>query len=203
MKRALALLLAAVPSMAFAASPKWLLDGAAVADFGSPVETVLYRGPETNFLPAVFATFPTETEEGETEDVTRLISFSLSRPTRVSEGFAAELGLKIKDTKINGSSSQITTIPEVVIDDLTLRDVRALVQGDGDFVLGIPTLPEVAVAILPSTGTVRIVPSADAEELVTGVGDPIEAKVADRGPWWEHGVKTYDEGVALLVSRDR
>ncbi|MBN2797897.1 MAG: OmpA family protein [Deltaproteobacteria bacterium] len=198
----LTLSLAMVPA-AYAAKDAWFLDGAGSVELEAAVEVPLFRGGDAEVpLPEIRVTIsPEEAEEGEEAEAAPVIfaGIDLSQGwTTVDKDTAEKLGGKVKKSKLNGSSIEVTTLPELILaDGLVLRDVHAQVKGDG-LVLGLATLEEVAVAILPSTGVVRFVPAGEGEALVSSLGAALPL-TAQSGKWFNNGHKTYGNGLTLAA----
>ncbi len=204
MPRSVLFTLVLVPGLAFAGpSTQTFLAGAKSVDIAGPVEVPLAVGPQTDFLPAVWATLPKAgAAEGEPVPAALAIIDLGSRYTTISSGLAGQLGLKVKQGKLLGNDEQkYTTIAEIRVGDVVLREVPALVGGTSPALsLGFGTFEELGVAILPSKGAVKLVPAAQAAALVQEVGAPLSvARVTDES-WFEHGTKKYGNGLGFSVA---
>lgn len=201
MQRALVSVLmsmALIPT-AFAGKDAALLQGAAEVELSAAVEVPLYRAGEgAALLPAVRVTGAQPEEEGEVAPVVFATLDLAQGWTTVDKGTAEKLGGKVKKGKIHGQSVELTVLPELhLAEGLVLRDVAAEVTGKG-LVLGLATLEEVGVAVLPAAGTVKFVPAAEAAALVSGLGAALPMTALE-GKWFEHGSKEYGNGLTLAV----
>lgn len=82
----------------------------------------------------------------------------------LSEGTIGLAGGKIKEKQ----GGKVATIPELRIGELVLTDVEVRVGSDS---LGLLAFSDLALAILPSEGVVRFAPAADADTLLSAVGE--------------------------------
>ncbi len=118
--------------------------------------------------------------------------------TRIPWRIAGALGLQPQRVEFHGEERHVVEIPVLRIGDLTVRGLRAEVDGD-ELVLGLATLDGVGYALLPSEGVVRFVPGVDAAALLGAIGTPTAARRQDRRPWKQRGEKGRGNGVALVV----
>jgi tetratricopeptide (TPR) repeat protein len=195
--RALPLVLALLPGIAFASpKPAWYAAGPGSVELASAVDVDLIRSPDTQFLPAVWATLPKAApKDGEPVPATLAVIDLASSSTTVSPGAAGALGLKIKGKE----GDQFTTIPRIEIGGMVLHDVPARVTGTSALVIGAATLDTVAVAVMASEGKVKLVPSADAAALLAGIGDVTAGTRIPAKKYFDHGNKLWGNGVALTV----
>lgn len=166
----LVLLLACVDT-AHARSPRWLREGAVDVRFtAGQIDLPLYRGPTTRYLPTVEVQIPID---GEQRPALAVIDLA-GTWSRISPEVASALGIPFEWQKIRGVWRRIAELPQVQIRDLVLEDLRVEVVADiPGLVLGIGSLPEVAVAILPSEGVVRWVPAKYGPGLIESIGTAI------------------------------
>lgn len=82
----------------------------------------------------------------------------------LSEGTIGLAGGKIKEK----SGGKVAVIPELRIGELVLTDVKVRVGADS---LGLLAFTDLALAVLPSEGVVRFAPAADADTLLSAVGE--------------------------------
>jgi tetratricopeptide (TPR) repeat protein len=185
--RSLPLVLALIPGIALAKAPDWGAEGAGKVEIAGPVEVPLYLGQATKGLPAVWVTGAVPAEGAPTA---MFASIDLTRGwTQVPEPVAKALGAKPK--------GGFAVIPELHIGDVVLRDVRA--QVGPAFVIGVATLDELGVAMLPSKGVLKMVPADQAEALLSEVGTAAEAGRNGTKPYFEQGQKVRGNGTSLTV----
>ncbi|MBW2256236.1 MAG: hypothetical protein JRI25_16800, partial [Deltaproteobacteria bacterium] len=193
MMRSLLLVLLAIPALATAKSPQWFLEGADEAAISAPVELTLYRSEDTDWVPAVFVAFPAARGDEEGRVVHHLAKLSLEGRNEIPEALAGDLRLKVGEAY----DIKYAVIPQLQLGDATLNGVR--VEVGSDLVLNLNTLDELAFAILPSSGMVRIAPASGAEELLGAVGAPIQGTVESEKPWFFHGKKIEPRPGDLVV----
>ncbi len=200
----LALALAATPALA--ENPfDFLADGAGAAELDGTVSVDLLRGVDTDGQNMVFATKP---DAGEGDDPFLLGLSPGSGANLCTEAVVGALGGWVKDetltrrVRLGKKTIKVVTkvgyLPGLQIGDLVLRDVHCEIDPAKNL-LSLATLDEVAVAVLPSEGQVRFAPAAQAESLLTAVGEPVEAEVADGGVSWLYDQKVAIAGRFLLV----
>lgn len=190
MRRCLLLLLLQIPSVALAISPRWLLDGVGSVE-GPSVEVPLYRGIEGHGVPCVEAAL------GDHRTLARVDA--ISGPTRIGAELTARLGLPVRTVRLGDDLVRITTIPTVAIGAMTLRKVRARVVGGDDLVLGLGAIDELAIALVPSEGVVRLVRGEDGEQLLAAIGAPTPLHRQPARPFQEHGERRHGDGLSAAV----
>lgn len=185
----------AIGGVAQAKSPSWFLDGAEAVEIGGAVERPLLRGESSAFRPAVMVA----AVSGETERRALAVIDVGHGWTRIGRRLARQLGLELESTTTNGVWGQITVLPEIRIGELVVRELRAeVIEGD-DLILGFGALPELAVALLPSNGTVKFVPAAEGRALVESVGEPKALQAEKEGGYKFAGEKVTGDGLSLAV----
>ncbi|MCA9488448.1 MAG: hypothetical protein KC621_00950 [Myxococcales bacterium] len=157
-------------SVASAKPPSWFRDGAkAVRLDAAQVDVDLLRGPTTHYLPSVMATVPVGEES---RSVLTILDLA-GGPCRIDPATVRALGLSPSED----ADGAWLVLDRVAVGGVALSAVRVRVdEGAPGFVLGIQALPEVAVALLPSAGKVRFVPSRGARALLEAVGPTITAE---------------------------
>ncbi|MEQ1564222.1 MAG: hypothetical protein ABMA64_01200 [Myxococcota bacterium] len=158
-------------SAALAVSPAWLRDGADLVTIDAgQVDAALYRGPTTRYLPAIETSV---TVGGAVRPALAVVDVAGSW-SRVSPEVAATLGLEVEFTRLQGEWTQIASIDALKVGELTITGLHLQVDPRAPgLVLGLSTLPELAVALLPSESVVRFVPAKQGPALVASVGTPI------------------------------
>jgi hypothetical protein len=153
-------------------SSKWLREGAdEVAVNAGQVDAQLYRGPTTRYLPSIEVQVQVE---GEQRPALAVLDVAGSW-SRMSPEVAATLGLDGVWTRVDGDWMRLAEVERLKIGEVVIDGLRAEITPDAPgLVLGIGTLPELAVAILPSEKVVRFVPARQGPALVASVGTPIE-----------------------------
>jgi hypothetical protein len=194
--RSLTLLLLASPLTAAAAPLDWGLDGASAVDISATVDVPLYRGAATAWMPAIEATLPSA--KADEPAISALMVVDLAGGwTQIAPDAASKLGLKSKKTNINGNDVELVIIPELNIGAMKLHNVKAVVKAPAR--LGVGTLPEIAAAILPSSGAVRFVPAANADALISEIGAAIPLSRIPAATYYEFGTKRAGNGVASFA----
>lgn len=205
MRRALISLVLLLPLPAVAGGWKDLPDGVASVELDGVVEVALYRGEETDAMPAVRLSIPPteaaieaaekrkekdpDAPDAEPEEMLAVISVGTGMNI-LPAGTAKALRLDVDSVKIPGvkTPQKVTIVPEVRVGDLVLRDVRFWVESRAERVeLGASSMPELAVAVSNSTGTVRFAPAAKADELLTG--EIVAGRMSEPSVRWVHGNK--------------
>jgi len=193
MKRSVLLVVSlAIPALATAKSPRWFLDGAGEVAISGPVELELYRSEDTDWVPAVFAALPYTRGDEERVDH-HLARLSLEGRNEIPDGLAKDLHLRVTESE----GVDYTVIPQLQLGDVTLTKIRAEVGSE--LVLNLNTFDELAFAILPSSGVVKIVPASAGEELLAAVGTAVQGEAESEKPWFFHGAKVGAEPLDVLV----
>jgi hypothetical protein len=197
------LALLALPLDAEARSTRWFRDGAEdVRIGGGQIDVPLYRGPTTRYLPTVEVQITVGADPSGGKDVRPALAVVdlAGGWNRIGSEAASSLGLEVGFEKFNGVWRRVTVLPEVQVRDLTFVNLHVEVVADAPgLVLGVETLPEVAVAIVPSEGVVRWVPAKYGRSLVESLGPPIAATRQPPRAWRTATGRVHGDGLKLRV----
>ncbi len=179
------------------AGGNWFLGGSDV-EIAGEVEVPLLRGADDP-RPQVLVETSGRVERAVLDvagDITRIGWAQVRRGGLETEVVQGKSGWEVR-----------TVLPELRISDVVIRDLRVQVVDTPRLVLGTAALKDVAVALLPSEGVVRI--SADGGELLEAVGDRQSAEVHAAKPQkvdgtvrWGNGVSLYTGGLAQVGAGD-
>ncbi len=186
--------------LAWAKSAAWLSNGARSVDISGKVDLPLHRGPTTHYLPAVPLAIPVEGQ-----DVPRPVLGVIDIAgggSRVSLEMANALALSWDWVVVSGERRRIVVLDTLVVgDSVTLHQLKVEVVTEAPgFVLGLTALDELAAAVLPSKGVLRLVPATDGEAMVRSVAEPI--RVTPQPPkrfTSESGREFRGDGLTLRV----
>lgn len=185
-----------LPQLAHARSPGWFLKGAGSVEVADQVDLPLYRGDFGDHRPLV------EVQHlvgGEQRSVLAVVDLGHSW-TKIGRELAYELGITPVNDSIRGAWAQTAVVEQLTLGDLVLRGVRVEVVAGNELVIGFGAIPQLAVAILPSEGVVRVVPASRGMKLVESVGEPLQLYRQSLGAWAEQGrKKQHGNGMAFAV----
>ncbi len=190
-------LLALVPLVAHAGVPQ----GADAVDIAGAVELPMLVAGEG--VPAVMVTVPGDGADAKDQDFLAVVDVGSSQST-ISPAMADALGLKKGKGKFAPGTAPVeyVVIPTLKVGEVTLHDLGALVaEGEAEMSLGFGKLTEVAVAVLPSRGIVKIVPAADATALLGEVGPSIDLVKPVTEPFYEHGEKMTSKAYLAVAGK--
>jgi tetratricopeptide (TPR) repeat protein len=183
-----------LPQLAHARNAGWFLKGAESVEIAGAVEVPLYRGTIAEHRPLVAV----EREvDGKARSVLAVVDLGHTW-TRVGRDLASQLGITPEVTDINGEWAQVATVDSLSIGDLTLNNLRVQVVEGDELILGFGAIDEIAVAILPSTGTVKIVPASQGYALLSSLGAPFKF-TRQKGKWVENGEKVFGNGLSFGI----
>lgn len=196
MMRALGITIALLfTSAAHAKGPGWFLAGAGEVEVQGAVELPLLRGEQSLFRPSVMVQ---SVIDGKSSNALAVIDLGHDW-TRLGSRLARRLGIETESTTLHGSWTRIAVIPELHLGGVVLRDLQVeVVEGD-DLIVGFGTIPELAVAILPSKGVVKLVPQAEGEALLASVGESMPVTKLKPGGFKFAGEKTFGNGLSMAV----
>ncbi len=184
-----------LPQLAQARNAGWFLKGAETVEIAGAVEVPLYRGTIAEHRPLVAV----EREvDGKARSVLAVVDLGHTW-TRVGRDLASQLGITPEATDLNGEWAQVATIDTLSVGDVKLNNLRVQVVDGDELILGFGAIDEVAVALLPSKGTVKIVPASEGYDLVSSVGAPIKVTRQTKGKWVENGEKVYGNGLSIGI----
>ncbi|MFT5584601.1 MAG: tetratricopeptide (TPR) repeat protein [Cognaticolwellia sp.] len=124
-----------------------------------------------------------------------LMALSVGRSgITLTQGTAEKAGAFLKDT----SQGQVAVISEMRIGGLVLSNVKVQI-GDQDS-MGLTTFSGLATAVLPSEGVVRFAPAAQADGLLSAVGEPMAYSSAPVQQVKYMRSKYWVGGEAVIVS---
>jgi len=177
----------------------WLLNGASKVELDTATDLTLYRGPETQHLPAVAVKVPVPDQE-ELRSTLAVVDLAGGWSTMTLEA-ANSLGVPWEWDLVRGAWHRLATLERVEAGNLILHDVHVEVvtEGPAGFVLGVPTLGRIGVAVLPSKGKVRVAPDKETDGLLRSIADPIDVTAQPSGSWTDHGTSFRGNGVTLRV----
>lgn len=180
---------------AHAKGPNWFLEGAETVEISEAVEETLLRGRSSGFRPAIRVVHVHDDKE---RGAIAIVDIGHTW-TKIGRRLARQLDLELESTTLDGVWGQVTTLEELRIGGAVIRGLRAEVVEGEDLVLGLGAIPEVAVALLPSTGKVRIVPAAQGRQLVESVGEARPVQIEKLGKYRFAGEKVVGDGLSLAV----
>lgn len=168
----------------------WLRPSARSVDLPGATELPLVRGAASGYLPAVAGV-----AHAAKADAGRplLVRLSLGHGlTRIDGETLSTLGGEATWSRLGGTWQRVATLDRLVLGEVVLEKVRLQVTDDVDgMVLGLAALPQLAVALKPSTGTVTLAPARDADAVLASVGTAQPLEVA---PY-----EVYPDGATLLL----
>jgi len=177
----------------------WLHSGASKIELDGSTDLTLYRGPETQHLPAVVVKVPVTDQEA-LRGTLAVIDLAGGWSTLTLEA-ANALGVPWEWELVRGDWLRLATLERVEAGNLVLHDVHVevLTEGPAGFVLGVPTLGNLGVAILPSQGVVRVAPSKGADALLEAIAIPIDVTAQPTSSWTAQDTTFRGNGVTLRV----
>ncbi|MFT7521944.1 MAG: hypothetical protein ACI9MC_004096 [Kiritimatiellia bacterium] len=196
--------LALLPVAASAANIDFFAEGAGSAELTGVVTVPLLRGVDTNGRAAVLAAGPEKDERDE-----YLLTINLSDgPNLCTEPVVGALGGWIKEMVVAKQSSLFgatikTTvkggfIPKLYIGDMVLKDVHCEIHAEVNS-LSLAATDVIAAGILPSKGEVQFVAAAEAETLLSAVGNIQSATRVGPSVTWYHGRKVASTASRLEI----
>jgi hypothetical protein len=196
----LLLALLGLPLDAEARSTRWFRDGAEeVRINGGQIDVPLYRGPTTRYLPTVEVQITVAPGSGDVRPALAVVDLA-GGWSRIGSEAASSLGLTVTFEKFEGVWRRVAVLPEVTVRDLTFVNLHVEVVPDAPgVVLGVESLPEVAVAIMPSEGVVRWVPAKYGRSLVESFGTPIAATRQPPRAWRTATGRARGDGLKLRI----
>lgn len=183
------------PQQAHARNVGWFLKGAGSVEVAEEVDLPLYRGDLGEHRPLVQVQ---RTVNGEPRSVLAVVDVGHSW-TKIGHNLASELRIVPESTVIRGEWTRVAVIDELTLGGVVIRDLPVEVVLGDDLVIGFGAIPQVAVAILPSEGVVRVVPGNKGRKLVESVGDPLPLYRQTKGKWKEEGRVVWGNGMAFAV----
>ncbi len=176
----------------------WLLDGADRVDLATTTDLVLYRGPETRYLPAVAVKVPVPEQEA-LRSTLAVVDLANGWSTLTLEA-ANALGVAWEWEQVRGEWHRLATLKRVEAGNLVLHEVHVevITEGPAPFVLGVTALG-IGAAIVPSAGVVRFAPERESDQLLNAIAEPIEVKPQPTSSWTDHGTTFRGNGVTLRV----
>jgi len=176
----------------------WFTAGADGVVLEGPVDVPLYRGPSTDFLPAVAVALPVPEQQALRHVLARV---DLARGwNRVDPETASTLGVEPEWTRTRGQWRRIAELPRLEIGDLVLEGVHLEVTDEATgLILGMAALDQLAVALLPSEGVVRFVSASDGKALLDEVGSRVDASRQPTSSWTVGDTKHQGNGLTLRV----
>ncbi|MCB9675755.1 MAG: hypothetical protein H6737_11595 [Alphaproteobacteria bacterium] len=185
-----------LPQLALARNAGWFLKGAATVEIAGTVEVPLYRGTIGDHRPMIAVD---REVDGKKRSVLAIVDVGMGWTT-VGRDLAGELGIVPEATDLNGEWAQVATVDALSIDGVTLRELRVQVVPGDELVIGFGALDELAVAVLPSKGVVKIAPASEGKKLVEEVGEAVPLFRQTKGKWVEDGKKVYGNGLSFAVN---
>jgi len=184
-----------VPQLALARTAGWFLKGAETVEISGVIEVPLVRGTVGDHRPMVAV----DRKVGD-KSLSLLAVVDLGHGwTTIGRDLASELGIVPEATDLWGDWAQVATVESLSIGGLTLHNLNVQVVKGDEIVLGFGAIDDLAVAVLPSQGVVKIAPASEGRSLVEATGTPTELFSQTKGKWIEKGKKVWGNGLSFAI----